>query len=91
MLVGDGRYDSWDKAVLQFENRIGMESALVSLGPDLGSCSGVDELDDDPQFRTGLAEAAFHHIACPEFLANRADVGGLVGVLESRAAGDERR
>ena len=86
--IGDGRNDARDQVVLQLENRFGAERAIVSLGPQMRSGIGVDQLHRDAHFGSGLAQAALHHVARAELFAGGAHVDQFLGVARAGTARD---
>jgi hypothetical protein len=86
--VGHGGDDTGDDLVLQLEDLVGLEGAVVGLRPQVGARAGVDELRGDPQHGARLTQAAFDDVAGAELLADGADVHRLARVPQRRAAGD---
>ena len=64
---------------------------VISLGPNMGTGTCVDQLHRDAQPGPRLAKTPFHHIACAKFLADGPDVDGLVGVSQRGTARDDSR
>ena len=79
----------WDEVVLQGEDVIGTERAVVCLCPQMRAGTGVDELHRDAQDRARLAQASFHYITRGQYLANRPHVTRLAGVPSAGTAGDD--
>ena len=74
MRVSERGDNPWDEVVLQGEDVIGTERAVVCLCPQMRAGTGVDELHRDAQDRARLAQASFHDIARGRSLANRPHV-----------------
>ena len=67
----------------------------------MGTGSRIDELDCEAELGSGLSQAAFHHIACPQLLACGTHVSCLAGIActgtprdhsqvgETRQSGDD--
>ena len=77
MLVGDGGDDPRNQLVLELEDGLGMEGALVGLSPQVGARRCVDELDRDAQLGACLAKASLNHIPRAQFLAGRTEIHRL--------------
>ena len=61
--VGDRGDDPGNEIVLQLEDRVGVEGAVVGLRPQVGAGACVHQLNGDAQCRARLANAALHHVA----------------------------
>ena len=86
--VGDGGDDPRHEVVLQLEDGVRAEGALVVLGPEMSAGDGVHELHGEAQLRSRLPQVAFHHVARAQFPARGADVDRLIHVTRRRAARD---
>src|ERR1700730_6667821 len=65
--------------------------ALVALAPELIAAFRIDELDGDPQFVAGLADAALDNVANTKLPSNQLDVDCLAFVDEARIARDHEK
>ncbi len=74
LCVGNSGNDARNEIVLQLEESIRAERALVILGPKMGARDAIHKLDGQAQLRTCLAQAAFHHVARAEFVAGGANI-----------------
>ena len=79
--VRDRRNDPRNQVVLKLEDGLRAEGALVALGPEMGAGDRVHELDREAQLRSGLTNAAFHHVASTELLTDGADIARLTRIL----------
>ena len=84
VLIGNGGYDAWDKIILQIEDRVGSERALIRLRPQMGCRNCVRELYRQAQLTARLPQATFHHIARTEFFADGADIPGFARCSDLR-------
>ena len=91
LCVSDRGDDARHDIVQHIERVFRRERAVVGFRPKTGAGVGVDKLHSDANFSSRLPDAAFHHIARAEFLADGADVAGFAGVFSSRAARDHAR
>src|SRR5262245_36749425 len=57
VLVRDGGNDARNQVVLELENRVLVESALVVLGPEMGAGNRIHELHRQAQFGARLPDA----------------------------------
>jgi len=62
--VADGGHDAGDNVVEQVERCVRSKGTVVSFRPETRAGGGVDEMCRDTNLRSGLPDAAFHHIAC---------------------------
>ena len=90
VLIGDRGDDARDEIVLQIEDRLGSESALIRLRPEMRSGDRVRQLHRQAQFSSCLTQAAFHHIACAELFADGADISRFAGILRCRTRARSR-
>ena len=88
MRIRDGRDDSRDELVLQLENAIQAERAIVGLGPEMSARLGVDELHRDADLASRLAKSPVDHVARAQLVADGAHVGRLARVAKRGAARD---
>jgi hypothetical protein len=65
------------------------EGAVVLLGPDMGSRTGVDQLDGDAYSVPDGSEAALDHVFGSQLPADASDVDGPAFELKSRVASDD--
>src|SRR4051812_6380636 len=82
----DRAHDALGHPVLQVEN-VG-DVAVEAVGPDVVAGGSVDQLANDPHPRSGLADAAFEHVAHAQLARDLAHVDRTALVGEAGITGD---
>src|SRR5262249_38635148 len=82
----DSDHDAGSNAVLKIEYVF--EGAIEMIGPEMRTILGIDELARNAHPRSGLAHAAFQHIADAEVATDLFDVHGTALVGEARISRD---
>ena len=73
-VIAAGRDDPWNQFVLQREQLVRIELAVVGVRPQVRAGDRIDELRGDTNRGAGLTDAAFQNVARTHRLADRADV-----------------
>src|SRR6266576_3636247 len=89
VLISDRRNDPRNQIVLQLENSLRTKTAFIVLGPQMSAGRCIHELDREAQLRPRLSQAAFHHVACAERLANSLNLTRITVIVQSRIACDD--
>ena len=79
MRVGQRGHDSGSEIVLQREDVLRLEGAIVGLGPQMGGGVRVDQLGRHTERGARLTEGSFDHVAGAEPGTDGADVSCLAG------------
>ena len=77
-----------NQLVLQLENRLRTKVAFIVLSPEMSAVRRVDELNCQAQLCSRLSQAALHHVASAEILADGPHVPRLARMLRGRAPGN---
>ena len=86
--VRDSRDDAGNEIVLQLEDHLGTEGAVVGLRPQMCARARVHQLHRDAQHGARLPQRSLHHVPRAELLADRPHIGRLVRVAHRRTARD---
>src|SRR5882724_8054741 len=86
---GDCTNDAGSHMVLKIEHIL--ERTLKTVRPEMCSGFGIDKLTGDTNPVSGLAHAAFQHVAHPELAADLLHIDGAAFVGETRIARDYKQ
>src|SRR6266403_6069255 len=89
--VSDRCDDAVGDVVLRHKNSRCLEVPIISLGPELRSRPGVDELGAHANGGTSLADASFQHVTRADFGAQGPLVSSLSLQSRGRGARDDRQ
>src|SRR6516164_5181808 len=85
----DGANDTRGDPVLKVEDVL--EPAVEAIGPEMSAGRGINELARNSDAVSGLAHAAFEHVADAELTPDLPNVDGFPLVGEAGVAGDNEQ
>ena len=85
----DDTSDTCGHLVLKLEHIV--QQAIEAVGPEMRAVCCIDQLRGDAHPTSGLAHAAFEHVANAELAADLLHIDGLAFVGKARSAGDDEK